>query len=126
MIVDASAVLAILRDEPGAEMAAAHAKNGLISAVNLAEILSKASDFGMNLEAVRRHVDRLEIAVEPFSSRQAEISGDLRKQLRHGRISLGDRACLALGIDRNTRILTGDRKWAELALDLPVEIVLIR
>ena len=126
MIVDASAVLAILRDERGADKATLHAKGSAIGAVNLAEVLSKASDLGMELPVVRRQIDRLEIAVEPLTSRQAEISGALRRPLRHGGISLGDRACLALGVDLRRPIVTADRKWAELELDLPVEIILIR
>lgn len=126
MILDASAVLAILRNERGADKAMLHARGSAISSVNLAEVLSKASDLGMNLSTVRRQVERLEIGTEPFTSRHAEISGALRKPLRHGHISLGDRACLALGIDLHRPIVTADRKWAEFDFDLPVEIVLIR
>lgn len=124
IVIDASAVLAILRDEPGADVATHQAQGALLSAVNLTEILAKASDLGLEIDAVRRLVAELDIVIAPFDDDDAITAARLRAATRSSKTSLADRACLALAVDRQLPVLTGDRVWAEL--DLGVEIVLIR
>ncbi len=116
VVLDASALLAFLGAEPGAERVAAHLNEGaLMSAVNLAEVVSKLSERGMPLEAVRSAVGGLGLQLEVFDEASAYAAGDLRRLTQAQGLSLGDRACLALGIRVRSRVLTTDRAWDAIA-----------
>jgi ribonuclease VapC len=123
-IVDASALLAILQDEDGANYAAARLRGALLSSVNFAEVLAKASDREIARDAVELLLTNLQIVVVPFGHLQAELSADLRVSTRYKNVSLADRACLALAIEHDAPVLSADTKWVELGL--PVDIRLIR
>lgn len=122
LVIDASAVLAVLRDETGADVVVASAESALLSAVNLAEILAKASDLAMDVGVVRGLLDRLRLRIEPFDNAQAVIAAQLRSATRHLNISQADRACMALAISRQLPLLTGDRDWAQLNLGVDVRL----
>jgi ribonuclease VapC len=123
IVVDASALLAILRGEPGADVVIAASRNALLSAVNLTEVLAKISDLSLNPAIVNQMIARLEFQVEPFDAHQAEVAAALRAATRHHQISLADRACLALATVRDLPVLTADRKWAELNLGIEVRLI---
>jgi len=124
VVLDASALLALLRDEEGAAMVAEALEQGgvLMSAVNWAETLSRLSDYGQDLDGFVEYADVL--VLEPFDQIQAEASARLRVTTRKAGLSLGDRACLALAKTRGLAVLTADRGWTGVALG--VEIRLIR
>jgi ribonuclease VapC len=124
IVLDSSAVLAVFRSEPGADLVLDHAKGAAISAVNLVEIVSTVIDRGGTAAAARRNVARLQMTVVSFDEGQAQSAAELRPLTRHLGLSLGDRACLALAQKLGATVLTGDRHWAQL--DLGVEIQLIR
>lgn len=129
-ILDASALLAYLRDEPGAEVVAdAVATGAAISTVNLGEVLSRVADRDADPSRVARQMtDRglLDgaIAVEPFTSADAIEVARLRPLTRDLGLSLGDRACLALARRLDAPALTADSAWSKL--DLPLELRQIR
>ena len=129
-ILDASALLAYLRDEPGAEVVAdAVATGAVISTVNLGEVLSRVADRGADpVRVARQMTDRglLDgaLAVEPFTSADAIEIARLRPLTRDLGLSLGDRACLALGRRLDAPVLTADSAWSKL--DLPLELRQIR
>jgi ribonuclease VapC len=123
-VLDASAVLAVLFEEAGREAVLAHGQGGTISAVNMAEVLTRAADKDVP-ELIRAAiVGGMALNVVAFDAEAATAAADLRGQTRQWGLSLGDRACLALGQKLRLPVLTGDRAWAEI--DLSVEIVLIR
>ena len=123
-VLDASALLAYLHQEPGWEKVQAVIGESCIGAVNWSEVAQKVAQKGMDVKTVRTLLEELGLSITPFSARQAEIAANLwGKSRRHG-LSLADRACLALAMDRNTPVLTADKVWAELKQD--VEICLIR
>ena len=130
LVLDASALLAYLRDEPGgAAVAEALGQGTVISAVNLAEVLSKIADEGENPDelADRPGTEGLAnfgVEVLPFTELDARIVARLRLSTRAAGLSLGDRACLALGVRLGYGVLTADRGWA--TLDLGVEVRLVR
>ncbi len=95
-----------------------------MSAVNVAEVVSKLADTGMNVAEVRSLVDTLGLEVAPFDEELAHATGMLRPSTRRKGLSLGDRACLALARHLALPALTADRSWAEL--DVGVEVTLIR
>jgi len=96
-VVDTSAVLALLWDEPGADMVAATLERAGISAVNWSELVAVMTERGLPDDAIRSGLSALPIAaVVPFDGDHAEIAGRLRRSTRQAGLSLGDRACLGL------------------------------
>ena len=124
VVVDASALLALLEDEPGAEQVQRTLGSAFISAVNLTEVIAKLTDRGVPERAQRRIRSSLDIAVLPFDEEAAWIAGRLRAATRSYGLSTGDRACLALALHRNVPALTADRAWSRL--DVGIEIRVIR
>jgi ribonuclease VapC len=120
-ILDASALLAHLRDEPGADVVAeAIASGAVISTVNLAEVFSRAADRGgdpAKLAAELTQSGLLDgaITVEPFTAADAIDAGRLRPLTRNAGLSLGDRACLALARRLDAPALTADTDWQGVA-----------
>ena len=122
--MDASAVLAFLQDEPGADQVAPRLATGVVSAVNYTEIISRLIDFGSTVDDAVLSARELNLEVRPLDAQDAADAGALRASTRSRGLSLGDRACLALGKRLGLPVYTADRAWAEL--DLGVEVVLIR
>lgn len=123
-VADASAILAALKNEPFGEFDPERLVGTTISAVNLCEVLTKLHSDGLTQEQAVAAAARLNLQVVVFDSHQAEIAAELWPQTRQAGLSLGDRACLALGLARGSRVVTADRVWA--TVDVGVEIVLIR
>lgn len=124
VVLDASAILAMLRREPGGEKVFELLPRAMISAVNYAEVASKLIDLGASRQDAAEVVEELGSKVEPLDARAALDAGLLRVSTRAHGLSLGDRACLALARARGLPAVTADRAWA--AVDVGVEIVLIR
>lgn len=120
-VLDASALLAHLRDEPGADVVAeAIAGGAVISTVNLAEVFSRVADRGEDpakLAAELTQSGLLDgaITVEPFTAADAIDAGRLRPLTRDAGLSLGDRACLALARRLDAPALTADTEWQGVA-----------
>jgi ribonuclease VapC len=115
-VFDSSAVLALVFAEPGATKVAALLAEGpaCMSAVNLAEVVSKLLDQGMSAaEAAAIQAD-LPLAVEAFDAEQASAAGLLRGSIRALGLSLGDRSCLALAHALQAEVVTADRPWKAL------------
>lgn len=127
-VLDASALLAYLGNEAGAEVVAGAISEGAtISTVNLAEALSTLATRGADPAAVvAKLIDRglLDgaITVEPFTAADATEAARLRPLTRSAGLSLADRACLALARRLSREALTADRAW----LDLEIEQLHIR
>lgn len=124
VVLDASALLAYLQDEPGGEKVRAVIGEASLSTVNWAEVIGKARDNEIDTDGLQEDLEALGLRFEPFSAAQAEVAGRLRETTRRLGLSLGDRACLALGRDRDEATYTADRAW--LNLNLGVEVMAIR
>jgi len=115
VVLDASALLALFNQEPGCETLTAELLNEAIaSTVNLAEVHSKLVARGGSSSDAWEHVTSLVREAVPFRSEHAKLVGDLVSQTRPLGLSLGDRACLALGISLNAPIYTADKSWRKL------------
>lgn len=122
-VIDASAFICWADREPGAHIVDTHLDRGaMISAVNLAETISKFVERGMDIPDIRRAVERSFLTIIPFDADLAWRAGLLRTTTRHLGLSLGDRACLALAEREGGVAVTCDRAWREVA-DVAVELV---
>lgn len=124
VVLDASAILAVVLDEPGRERVLPVMTGASVSAINLGEVLSRAVDQGFVVERVADGLARLEMQVIPFEHDDAVEAARLRTATKRIGASLGDRACLALAQRLRLPVLTADRAWSTLGLD--IEIVQIR
>lgn len=128
-VLDASALLAYLREEPGAGIVADALEGGAaISAVNWAEVLSKVAEIGQSPAALADELRSIgllgdALSLEPLTDQDCVTIAELRPRTRALGLSLGDRACLALGRRLGARILTTDRIWARLDEAGQIEII---
>jgi PIN domain nuclease of toxin-antitoxin system len=123
-VLDASALLAYLHDEPGGErVQEALERDALMSSVNLAEVLAKLSDEGHDPDEVLDRIGTLPFDVVDFDEAQALESALMRASTAAAELSLGDRSCLALARRLGRRVLTTDRSWNGLVPGLAVELI---
>lgn len=111
IVLDASAVLAFLRAEPGGEKVLPHIGQAVISAVNLQEVVKELALAGMSSDEAVAVLDELRLDVRPHDKAQAYAAGMLVMQTRQYGRGLGDRTCMALGIALDASVLTADREW---------------
>jgi PIN domain nuclease of toxin-antitoxin system len=125
VVLDASALLAYLHDEPGSGVVQSALEDGAaISALNLAEVLSKLVDSGVTADDAWPHLEALPLWIVDLDASAAVEIARLRGQTRQVGLSTADRACLALGLRLGATVLTADRLWG--GLDTGVSIQLIR
>jgi PIN domain nuclease of toxin-antitoxin system len=124
VVVDASAILALLNQETGSEEVSRFIGKAAISTVNLSEVIAKLADAGIPQEDIRQIISNLNLEVIDFNEKQALKAGILRPITKSIGLSFGDRACLALGIILNQPVLTTDRLWG--SINVGVEVRLLR
>jgi ribonuclease VapC len=122
-VLDASAMLALLFGEPGAELVAdAIAEGAAISAVNFGEVATLLVRHGHDAEMLLGRV-REQVTVEPFTHADGLAAGALDPQTREHGLSLADRACLVLAGRLRAIAMTADRAWAALELDVTIQLI---
>jgi PIN domain nuclease of toxin-antitoxin system len=116
-VFDASALLALVFDEPGADRAGVLMADddAVVSAANQAEFMTRLLDVGMAVADVDAIAASLPVTVLPLTPQQARAAALLRPATRHLGRSLGDRCCLALAQERGVEVVTADRPWQGLA-----------
>jgi PIN domain nuclease of toxin-antitoxin system len=122
LILDASAVLAFLNNEKGADVIERLIADAKISSVNVAEVITRSLDLGHTLESARKAFSMLGLEVIDFDELQATKAAELRTVTRVLGLSLGDRSCLACAIVRNATAVTADRQWKKFDL-CPIELI---
>jgi ribonuclease VapC len=125
-VLDASAVIALIMAEPGAEAVEAVIAASSMTTVNLSEAVGYFARNGASEAEIREWIGALELEIVPLDVELAYSTGFLLPATRPAGLSLGDRACLALARRLGVRALTTDRAWADIAAAVQVEIELIR
>ena len=123
LVVDASALLALLSQEGKVERRPVTLKGTIISAVNLSEVVAKLAEAGMPEAEIRSALDPLGAEIVAFDASQAHQAGLLRPQTKAMGLSLGDRACLALAQKRGSPVLTMDRAWVRLQIGVEIRLM---
>jgi PIN domain nuclease of toxin-antitoxin system len=123
VVLDASAVLALINNEKGSEVVLATLSHSVICSVNLSEVVSKLTDRGLIETEIRADLDSFGFRVIDFDRELAYRSGLLRDQTKALGLSFGDRACLAVGEWLGYEILTSDRAWSKLNFSVPITII---
>ena len=119
-VVDASAILAVIKGERGAESVVERLPEAVISHVNLAEVIGRLARDGRDGEEIDAILDSFDLNVVETTTTQARRAG-LRATTRN--LSLGDRFCIALAEDRNEPLITADTDWAKLDVSVPLELI---
>jgi PIN domain nuclease of toxin-antitoxin system len=113
VVLDASAVLAVILAEDGGDYVLQNMTDAHLSAVNMSEVMAKLIQYGLSAVQARVQIERLELRIHDFNSELAEHTAILRERTKQLGLSLGDRACLALGQTLDLSILTSDRRMSE-------------
>ena len=116
VVFDASAILALLRDEPGADVVARNIGDGIISAVNFQEVIKELLRRGIPLEASLELLDALHLDIHPHGAQEAITAAGLHLVTKQYGSGLGDRTCMALAITLGLPALTADQAWDKIAV----------
>ena len=125
VVFDASAILALLRDEPGAEVVARYVGDGMISAVNLQEVIKELLRRGIPIEASLNLLDALHLDVRKHGREEAVAAAAIFPATKQYGSGLGDRSCMALAKAEGLPALTADQAWAQIEI-AGLQIKLIR
>ncbi|WP_250126659.1 type II toxin-antitoxin system VapC family toxin [Chroococcidiopsis sp. CCMEE 29] len=126
VVLDASAVLALLHREPGWEMVAQRVAGAIIGTVNLVEVMDKLTQQDVSAQVAKDALNFLKLDIRDFTQPLAEMASALLTDTKPFGLSFGDRACLALAKMENATALTGDRAWQQVKEVIGVEVALIR
>ncbi len=121
-MLDASAVLAMMLGEPGADEVRSKLAVSQISSVNLSEVVAKLQERGVPDDVIRTSIAELDFKVLLFDQEQALLAGLMRTSTQSFGLSLGDRACLAAAVCADACAVTTDRAWSKLKLGIAVEV----
>ena len=125
-VLDSSALLAFFNSEIGADKVGDLLPKSCMSAVNVIEVISEIdSTFNIPQEQISNNVFKAINQIVPLDFEQATMAGYLRKTTKHLGLSLGDRACIALGITLKCPVYTADKAWEKLKIE-GLEVRLIR
>lgn len=122
-VLDASALLAALLDEPGGAAVAQAVDSAAVSAVNWSEVLQKAIGRNVDTAGLRGELESLGLEIVPFGTEDAELAAELWPRTQPLGLSLADRACLALAQRLGVPAVTADRSWTELELEVQVRVI---
>jgi len=124
VVLDASAILAVIGGDPGAEKLTPDLLARAVgSAVNLSEVQAKLVSRGWPFEQAWEDATSPVRQVLAFDEAQARVAGDLATQTRYLGLSLGDHACLALGIALKVPVYTAEKAWKKLNVGLTVHVI---
>ena len=122
-VLDASALLALLHGESGADVVEPLLRESVVSSVNWSEVFQRALSWGAETQGLREDFEFLGLRVLPFTTDDAESTARLWSSARNFGLSLGDRACLSLAQALNLPAVTADRRWAGLRVGIQIQMI---
>lgn len=122
-VLDASALLAYLKGEPGADSVEPAIGESVISSINWSEVVQKVLVEEVDVVTMTASLVAAGLKIEPFTQEDAERAARLWVQTKRYGLSLGDRACISLGSRLDATVLTSDRAWSSLDVDVEVQLV---
>ena len=122
-VLDASALLAMLHAESGAADVERAVPHAAISAVNWSEVVQKSIARRVDTTGMRTELEALGLQIIPFTADHAERAASLWSDTEGAGLSLGDRACLALGLEFTLPVLTADRTWKALRIGAKIRAI---
>jgi ribonuclease VapC len=123
VVHDASSLLAVAFREPGGEVARSALRGSLVSSVNWSEVIQKVQARGKDTRQLAGLYAGLGVTIVPFGVETAERAASLYGETRAFGLSLGDRACLALGLETGREVYTADKRWTEIPLEIKVKAI---
>lgn len=123
VVLDSSALLALLWQEPGSDVVGTVIDEAVMSAVNWAEVISKLQERGIDLDEAKPMLAEMSLTIVPFDQDQAFAVGALRMASKHLGLSIGDRACLALAKQLSSPAYTADKTWEKLKVGVEVKLI---
>ncbi|MGA2654857.1 MAG: type II toxin-antitoxin system VapC family toxin [Gammaproteobacteria bacterium] len=123
VILDASALLALINQEQGAQVVKEYFPDVAMSAVNVAEVATVLGHMGIPSDEVILILNDLVQTVIPFERKHIYQTAFLREKTKHLGLSFADRACLTLGLLNKQTILTADKAWGKLQLDVDIKLI---
>lgn len=123
-MLNASAILAFLERDDGADCVLPHIGTAIVSAANLQEVVGELVIDGLPREAIEAIVAPLRLEVRPHDVEAAHAAGEpVTATGQHGRVP-GDRTGMALGMALGAPVLTAGREWAKVGVEgLAIEMV---
>jgi ribonuclease VapC len=122
-VLDSSAILCILNDEPGAELVDAILDDAIVSTVNYAEVVGKLVERGSTAAQAQSALRSIALTTVDFDILLARRTGTLRVETKKRGLSLGDRACLALAEREGVPAMTGDRNWVGAVSGIEIRLI---
>ena len=123
VVLDSSALVAVFFNETGANKVLPHMNKAIICSVNMAEVVHVMMRKGQSFEQAQSLFSALNIEVAAFDARLGFLSSQISAVTDKKGLSLGDRACLALGLAQKLPILTADTAWKDLDLGADIKII---
>ncbi|MEM1244073.1 MAG: type II toxin-antitoxin system VapC family toxin [Pseudomonadota bacterium] len=123
VVFDSSAIIALLNQEKGFDIVEKYLSNCIISAVNLSEAVVVLMKVGISQKQAEDMLIELIEEIVPFDQQQAFVAAKLRIPTKNYGLSLGDRACLALGLIKKLTVITADKIWMKLKLNIKVQCI---
>lgn len=127
-VIDASALLALLQNEPGAQRVEELIESvdspdvtaAYLSTVNLTELHQL---LGPKIPESLVGGEGSVIQAMPYTAEHARTTAGLQKATKKAGLSLADRACLALAIELGLPAITADRAWSKVAVGVELEVI---
>ncbi len=123
VILDSSALLALIKKEQGAEIVEKLIGRVIMSSINLSEVAATLLDSDMSVKECQECIEPFIEKIIPFGKEESFSTAALKKLTKHKGLSQGDRACIALGLSTGYPIYTADKVWAELDLNCIINMI---
>lgn len=122
-VLDSSAILAVIHNEKGADLVAQRMRGALLSTANLIEIQSKLILNGATPDLAWHSVASFQCDICPLDAEQARLAGGMARMAKSLGLSLGDRVCIALAMQRNATVYTADRAFGGMKALAKIQLI---